>query len=127
MEILAPCFAPPFREQLYPAVEAMQEILGRANDSRFAIARLEELVGQIEKSRPAGWKRKQTALAHFSSFQQRRLAQERRRFERWYKNWQKSAAQEHSENFEKFAEHVIAVIHRHENHVKLHTDRPSTQ
>ncbi len=33
----------------------------------------------------------------------------------------KSAAQEHSENFEKFAEHVIAVIHRHENHVKLHT------
>lgn len=93
MEILSPCFAPPFREQLYPAVEAMQEILGRANDSRFAIARLEELNGQIEQSRPAGWKRKQIALAQFASFQQRRLTQERRRFERWYLQWKKSGGE----------------------------------
>src|SRR5207253_2054214 len=31
MEVLAPCYEPPFAEELYPAVEQMQEILGRAN------------------------------------------------------------------------------------------------
>jgi hypothetical protein len=71
----------------------MQEILGRANDSRFAIARLEEFSTQMEKSRPAGWKKKQTALAQFSSYHQRRLSQERRRFERWYQKWKKSGGE----------------------------------
>ncbi|HEY8504038.1 MAG TPA: CHAD domain-containing protein, partial [Gemmataceae bacterium] len=33
MEIFADCHAPPFRERLYPAVEAMQETLGALNDS----------------------------------------------------------------------------------------------
>src|SRR5438874_1427315 len=36
MEVFASCFAPPFRDQLYPAVEALQEILGHVNDSRVA-------------------------------------------------------------------------------------------
>src|SRR5262249_17813410 len=36
MEVFAPCFAAPFRDTLYPAVEAMQEILGNANDSHVA-------------------------------------------------------------------------------------------
>jgi CHAD domain-containing protein len=94
MEILASCFAPPFREELYPAIEAMQDILGRANDSRFAIARLEDLRGNLEKSRLAGWKRKQAALTEFSGYHQRRLTQERRRFERWWKNWKVSGGEQ---------------------------------
>ena len=36
MEVFADCFPPPFREVLYPMVEEMQEILGRANDSQVA-------------------------------------------------------------------------------------------
>jgi len=93
MEILAGCFAPSFREQLYPRVEMMQEILGRANDSRYAIARIAELNSQLEKSRPAGWKRKQTSLAEFRLYHQRRMAQERLRFERWNRSWQKSGGE----------------------------------
>jgi CHAD domain-containing protein len=93
MEILAGCFAPPFREKLYPAIETMQEILGRANDSRFAIARLEKLTDDLVKSRPTGWKRKQAALAEFSRYHHRRLTQERHKFERWYKNWKKSGGE----------------------------------
>jgi CHAD domain-containing protein len=93
MEILAPCFTSPFCEKLYPAVEDLQEILGRANDSRSAIARLEELRGQIEKTQPTGWKKKLAALAEFCLYHQRRMTQERRRFERWYKVWNKSGGE----------------------------------
>jgi CHAD domain-containing protein len=93
MEILAPCFDATFREKLYPAIEGLQEILGRANDSRSAIARLEELRGQIEKTQPTGWKKKQAALTEFSLYHQRRMTQERRRFERWYKAWKKSGSE----------------------------------
>jgi len=93
MEILAGCFTPPFVEQLYPKVETMQEILGRANDSRFAIARMEELNTQLQKSRPVGWKRKQATLTEFRTYHQRRMSQERLRFERWYRSWKKSAGE----------------------------------
>ena len=43
MEIVADCFAPAFRSELYPMVEEMQEILGAANDSHVATQRLELL------------------------------------------------------------------------------------
>src|SRR5262245_42590271 len=43
MEVFADCFSPPFRMELYPAVEQMQEMLGRANDSHVATQRLEGL------------------------------------------------------------------------------------
>ncbi|MGH7225036.1 MAG: CHAD domain-containing protein, partial [Gemmataceae bacterium] len=37
MEVLADCFDPTFRESIYPRVEEMQDILGRANDSHVAV------------------------------------------------------------------------------------------
>jgi CHAD domain-containing protein len=89
MEILAPCFGPPFREQLYPAVEEMQEILGRANDSRFAMARLDEVRGQLEKNSTPG-KQNRAALGELAAYHQRRLTRERERFERWWQAWKKS-------------------------------------
>src|SRR5262249_20264097 len=65
MEILAGCFLPEFREKLYPSVETMQEILGRANDSRFAISRLQGLRDQVNQSRPSNWKSMHRTLGHF--------------------------------------------------------------
>jgi CHAD domain-containing protein len=35
MELFEACYAPAFREQLYPHVEEMQEMLGLANDSSW--------------------------------------------------------------------------------------------
>jgi len=93
MEILAGCFLPAFREQLYPAVETMQEILGRANDCRFAISRLEELRNQINLSRPTNWKSMHKAFVHFIIDRQNRLTRERRGFERWYRTWKKSGGE----------------------------------
>jgi CHAD domain-containing protein len=93
MEILAGCFLPDFREKLYPVVETMQEILGRANDSRFAISRLEELRDQINQSRPTNWKSLHKALVQFIADRQNRLTRERRGFERWYRTWRKSGGE----------------------------------
>jgi hypothetical protein len=53
MEVFADCFAPPFREELYPAVEQMQEILGNANDSHVAAGRLVALREKLRVMRPA--------------------------------------------------------------------------
>jgi CHAD domain-containing protein len=93
MEILAGCFLPEFREKLYPAVEIMQEILGRANDCRFAISRLEGLRDQINQSRPSNWKSLHKALGQLIVDRQTRLTRERRAFERWYRNWKKSGGE----------------------------------
>ncbi|HJT76153.1 MAG TPA: CHAD domain-containing protein, partial [Gemmataceae bacterium] len=57
MEVFASCFAPAFKEELYPAVEEMQEILGNANDSHVAAGRLEALRARLRLARPDGGKR----------------------------------------------------------------------
>src|SRR5581483_5712878 len=43
MEVFGDCFPPMFRDELYPAVEEMQEVLGLANDSHVASGNLSEL------------------------------------------------------------------------------------
>src|SRR5439155_22511507 len=57
MEVFVDCFAAPFRAEIYPRVEEMQEILGRANDSHVAAGRLESLREWLRTHRPAEWKR----------------------------------------------------------------------
>lgn len=52
MELFAPCFGPPFRVDLYPAVVRLQEILGVVQDGDVAILRLAEAAGHLIRSRP---------------------------------------------------------------------------
>jgi CHAD domain-containing protein len=91
MEVLADCFAPPLRETLYPMVEEMQETLGRANDSHVAAVRLAALRDQI-KSRPAIRSRIKPGVEALLRSHQRRLAQERKRFLKWWPAWVEAAA-----------------------------------
>jgi len=93
MEILAPAFGSSFREKLYPAVQQMQDILGQANDSRFAMARIVELREQLEKNSTPG-KRNRTTLADLISYHQARWDRERQRFNRWWQAWQKSGGED---------------------------------
>jgi CHAD domain-containing protein len=88
MEIFAGCFPPPFTDVLYPLVENMQEILGRANDSHVAgerLAALREVLRQVE---PDGWRRWQAGVEALLRSHQRRLPQERRRFLLCWEHWQ---------------------------------------
>jgi CHAD domain-containing protein len=88
MEVFADCFAPKFREEIYPAVEAMQDILGAANDSQVASVRLSALRESLQKSWPAEWKQFRPGIEGLLRYHQSRLTRERKRFQGWWKRWE---------------------------------------
>ncbi len=90
MEVFANCFPRPFREKFYPAVEQMQDILGRANDSHVASQRLEVLCSKIQVVRPDDWKRLRPGIEALLQYHQQRLPEERQRFLDWWRRWQRS-------------------------------------
>jgi CHAD domain-containing protein len=89
MEIFAACFDHEFRDEIYPAIETMQEVLGRANDSYVATRRLGEIRARLERTLPkhsAGFRKGIDTLV---KYHQRRLADQRRRFLKWRTEWKK--------------------------------------
>jgi CHAD domain-containing protein len=88
MEVFAGCFPSAFREELYPRVEDMQGILGKANDSHVASVRLADLRERLRVKWPDDWKRYQAGLDGLLRYHRRRLPRERERFLQWWKQWQ---------------------------------------
>jgi CHAD domain-containing protein len=93
MEVFADCFARAFREEVYPAVEEMQEMLGRANDSHVATQRLERLREKLRKTLPGEWQRCKTGLDALLRFHRDRLPREQHRFGEWWQRWQHSGGE----------------------------------
>lgn len=87
MEVFADCFDSTFRETLYPRIEELQEILGRANDSHVAVERLTALRERLHVICPTAWPRLQPGFEQLLRSHQRRLPQERRRFLKWWNQW----------------------------------------
>jgi CHAD domain-containing protein len=92
MEVFADCYAPQFRERHYAAVEEMQEILGRANDSYVAMRRLEGLRDRL-REQPEGWKRYKPGIEALLRYHAERLPQEREHFVAWWRRWQESGGE----------------------------------
>jgi CHAD domain-containing protein len=90
MEIFGDCFPPVFRQQHYAAVEEMQEILGRANDSHVASQRLTLLRQTFPQLSGGEWKRLKPGIEGLLRYHQRRLPAERQLFEKWWLHWQAS-------------------------------------
>ncbi len=88
MEVFADCFSLPFKEQLYPRVENMQEILGRANDSHVATGRLTELRHALKTAWPGEWERLRLGVEGLLRSHRSRLPREKRRFLAWWQLWQ---------------------------------------
>ena len=93
MEVFADCFAPPFREQLYPAVEQMQEILGGANDSQVACRRLKAVDAELKALLPEERKRSRPGLEKLLRYHEERLPEGRQRFRGWRCRWQQSGGE----------------------------------
>ena len=93
MEIFADCFAPAFKEDLYPAVETMQEILGNANDSHVAATRLATLRERAQTILDSQAKRLLPGLDGFLRSHEQRLPKERVQFEKWWTRWRKSGGE----------------------------------
>jgi CHAD domain-containing protein len=94
MEVFAACFDPPFREQLYPAVEHMQEILGQANDSHVAGQRLAALLEQLPVRRPDDWRRYKPGLDALRRRHDERVKQQQQQFIEWWAEWQKPGGED---------------------------------
>ncbi len=94
MEVFADCFPESFREGLYPQIEAMQEILGRANDSHVASERLAGLRGWLKQHFREDWGRLQPGIEGLLRYHQRRLPVERRRFLQWWQRWSQKGSEE---------------------------------
>jgi CHAD domain-containing protein len=93
MEVFADCFGPPFRDQLYPAVEEMQEILGRANDSHVAAQKLKQLREPLRRAGSDVWRRLKPGIEGLLRAHQRRLPKERQRFLAWWSGWRRFGAE----------------------------------
>src|SRR5262249_46970884 len=93
MEIFVDCFAPAFKEQLYPAVEQMQEILGLANDSHVASGRLAELRDWGKAHRPEDWRFFKSGIEDLLRFHEQRVEQQRLAFLEWWANWQQTGGE----------------------------------
>jgi CHAD domain-containing protein len=91
MEVLADCFDPPFREEFYPQVEAMQEILGEANDSHVASERLSHLAAATQARMPRLWTRIKPGVEELQKFHEKRLPKERMAFLTWWEEWTATA------------------------------------
>jgi CHAD domain-containing protein len=94
MEVFESCFAPAFREQYYPAIVQMQEILGHANDGRVAAELLRELRVRLKQTQPAQWPDYEAGIEHLLRYHERRVPQQRRAFIAWWQEWQSSGAEE---------------------------------
>ncbi len=92
IEVVADCFEPGMKEILYPQIEEMQEILGRANDSHIACQRLMSLRRQAKRW-PATWARAKAGVEALLRFHQRRLPEERKRFEEWWRAWEQAGVE----------------------------------
>jgi CHAD domain-containing protein len=94
MELFADCFDAAFRETLYPRVEQLQEILGRANDSHVAAERLTALRQRLQRLCPSAWPSLRPGFEQLLRSHQRRLPQQRRRFLQWWSQWHPSGGEE---------------------------------
>src|SRR5581483_9024684 len=94
MEVFVDCFAPPFREQLYPLVEELQEILGNINDSHVAIERLDALFSHLKVNPLAEWDRLQPGADGLLRYHRERIRRERDKFTTWLEQWRRLDAAE---------------------------------
>jgi CHAD domain-containing protein len=83
MEIFADCFAAPFREELYPRVAELQEILGTVNDAHVGLARTEGLLRGLSTLLPLRCARWHEFLEGFAEDLTRRRMQGCEQLEAW--------------------------------------------
>src|SRR5262249_43306564 len=74
-------------EELYPAVEQMQEILGRANDSHVAQQRLTSLAERLKMKLATNGKRYKAGMEGLLRRHGTQLPQEQASFLEWWKQW----------------------------------------
>ena len=93
IEIFAPCFSPSLKDQIYPAVEALQEHLGELQDAAVGIECLERLRDMARQTIPTEWPRLRSGITKLIQAMRTKLRSGRRKFQQWRKHWGKVVAE----------------------------------
>lgn len=93
MELFADCFAPPLKDELYPAVESLQEMLGELQDAAVGSERLETLRARVEQVNPGEWPRLRRGITGLIRSARAKLPGGQARFRAWQTDWEKLTAQ----------------------------------
>jgi CHAD domain-containing protein len=83
MEVFAGCFPSAFREELYPCVEELQEILGVVSDAHVELARAQRLLRGLTTLLPTRCGRWTEALERFAEELKRKRVQGCEQLETW--------------------------------------------
>ncbi len=89
MELFADCYAAPFAQVLYPAVEALQEHLGDIQDGQVGAARLAGILIDLKRLRPDAFKLVGPAVTKLKSEVAARSAAGKKGYRAWVKPWKK--------------------------------------
>lgn len=89
IEIFADCFAPALKDQLYPAVEALQEHLGGLQDAAVGVERLDGLRARVRQIVPGEWPRLRHGISGLIRGSRAKLKAGRKKFVTWRDGWEK--------------------------------------
>jgi CHAD domain-containing protein len=88
LELFIDCFPPAVREQVCPRVEAMQDILGQANDSYQATQRLDGLLDILGSTQSGLRDLARGGIEALRAYHRQRVREQRKVFGDWWRTWQ---------------------------------------
>jgi CHAD domain-containing protein len=94
LEIFIDCYDADVRDLIYPATESLQEILGRANDTRQALRLIEGVTAELCVSRPQLDRQVGRHLRALAAALNARLAEQKKKLDQWRRQWPKLRAAE---------------------------------
>lgn len=92
IEIFADCFSPVLKENIYPAVERVQELLGGVQDATVSIARLGEIHERVGAVMPKQQTRVKKGLDSLSASLRVKIPAGTKAFAKWRTEWQELMA-----------------------------------
>lgn len=90
LEIFASCFPAALRDNVYPRVEAMQDLLGELNDAHVAQVMLSATNAEIRKAQPVLWKQWRKGLEAYLRVRERLVENGTIAFQAFWQEWKKA-------------------------------------
>ncbi|VTS03472.1 CHAD domain-containing protein [Tuwongella immobilis] len=87
MEVFSNCYAPPFRDRYYPAIERLQKLLGEINDLSGANQRLLKVAESIRQFQADHSEKRIDAFQEWANGFMRPIPELREAFQSWWIDW----------------------------------------
>lgn len=88
LELYIDCLPAAVRDQVYPRIEAAQDLLGDVNDSNTVSRRLDRLLEAIRRTQPGLWDLARGGIEEFRAHVAQRMRDRRWAFADWWRRWE---------------------------------------